>query len=72
VACWITSSSPGGGSLTGLCPACGSLMYRRVGRGKVSDVAAGIEVRFADAPPRLCVSSKPFVNSEIGKAELVV
>jgi hypothetical protein len=65
-------SSAGGGSLSGLCPACASLMYRRVAHGRISEVAAGIEVRFPNALPRLGVSSTPFVNSEIGQAGLVL
>ena len=65
-------SSSGGGSLTALCPTCGTLMYRRVACGQVSAVAAGIEIQFPTAPPLLSVSSSPFVNSENRQAGLVL
>lgn len=41
------------GTLTGLCPACGRMMYRRVSLARLHDVAAGLDLRITRAESSL-------------------
>jgi len=57
-------SSLTAGSLSGLCPACHCMMFRRVARERVAEVAGGLEVQFPRAEPRLRDCAGPIVNCD--------
>lgn len=48
-----TPSTPTSGSLSGLCPACDRMMFRRVSMHRVAAVAGRCDVQFRSAQPRL-------------------
>lgn len=52
------------GNLVGLCPDCGSLMYRRVVLARLGTVQGSLEVRFTVAPEHIGESGKPSVNGD--------
>lgn len=50
------------GMLTGICPDCEGLIYRRVRRTKLDEVREDLEVTLAKAEPRICDSPDLLVN----------
>lgn len=56
--------TPGSGNLVGLCPDCGTLMYRRVNLAKLLAVQGSLEVRITEARKRIDESNRPSVNSD--------
>lgn len=56
------------GSLQGLCPACGSLMFRRVTWAKLGSVAADLHVTIHDAQRRLEGRDAAITNVDFRKA----
>lgn len=55
------------GRVEGLCPDCGRLIFRKVARAALASVAAGLDVQFPHAQPRLREGSKPSVNCDFGE-----
>jgi len=54
-----------GGSLTGICPDCGSMMYRRVTAAKLASIRGELDVSVPKAHSRIGESTRPFVNSDL-------
>jgi hypothetical protein len=52
------------GNLIGICPCCGSLMYRRVNLAKLELVRGNLDITITEAPQRISESAKPTVNSD--------
>ena len=48
------------GDLQGICPACDTLLYRRVNRAALEAVRAGLDVTFREADLRLRQCKEPF------------
>ncbi|MEY2161778.1 MULTISPECIES: helix-turn-helix domain-containing protein [unclassified Rhodanobacter] len=57
--------SSAGGSLTGICPDCGSMMYRRVSLTKLASIRGELDVMVPQAHSRIGESNHPFVNSDL-------
>jgi hypothetical protein len=55
------------GNLRGICPACGSLMHRRVALARLHDVTAELDVTFPQAVRRIEESHPPSVNCDSDK-----
>src|SRR5262249_2657004 len=63
-------STPAGrlaGSLCGICPDCGRLIYRRINLAKLDAVRGDPEIAFTQPRPRLGESAVPYVNCDSGK-----
>lgn len=60
----ITQSS---GNVRAICGACETLMHRRVALSTVALVMPGIEIQFAERPPRLIGSPSPSLNCDLDK-----
>lgn len=58
-----------GGNLSGLCPTCNGMMYRRVSRPLLAAVAGNLEVRVTRGLKRIDESCDPSVNSDFKKGE---
>jgi len=54
-----------GGSLTGICPDCGSMMYRRVNLAKLASIRGELDITMPQAHSRIDESTHPFVNSDL-------
>ena len=52
------------GTLQGICPDCGRMVYRRVNPLKLALVIGDLEVTITQAPPRIEEMTKPNVNSD--------
>ncbi|MFN3859649.1 MAG: helix-turn-helix domain-containing protein [Caulobacter sp.] len=63
---WVSNSAGGGGNLRGLCPRCGALMHRRIGRAGPS--AAGFPGAATRPDSHLSNASGPCVNSATRKS----
>jgi hypothetical protein len=50
------------GNLRGLCPVCGTMMYRRMALGQLEQVRANLDVTIVEAVRRLKDSSSPSPN----------
>jgi hypothetical protein len=50
------------GNLRALCPTCGSLMHRRIGRTKLDELAALLDITIAEGRPRLVERPHSFSN----------
>lgn len=53
------------GNLIGICPACDSMMYRRVNLAKLTHVSANLEVTLPQALLHIGKSPQPCVNSDL-------
>jgi len=53
------------GNLIGICPACDSMMYRRVNLAKLEQVSANLDVTLPQALLHIGESAKPSVNSDL-------
>ena len=53
-----------GGNLVGICPTCGSRMFRRVNLAKLTHVAGGLHVAVAEAQEHIGESPQPSVNCD--------
>lgn len=53
------------GNLIGICPACDSMMYRRVNLAKLTQVSANLDVTLPQALLHIGESPQPFVNSDL-------
>ena len=53
------------GNLQGICPHCGSLMYRRLSRAKLAMVCSGLEVMFPQVQRPLGDCSWASLNSDL-------
>src|SRR5215831_9567026 len=62
-----TATGPLAGSLCGICPDCGRLIYRRVNLAKIDAVRGDLEITFTQPRPRLGESAVPYVNCDSGK-----
>lgn len=56
--------TPTGGNLVGICPQCGSRMFRRVNLAKLAHVASHLQVTSAEAQQHIDESHKPSVNCD--------
>jgi len=56
--------TPTSGSLVGICPACGSRMFRRVNLAKLAHVAGHLHVAAPEAQQHIDESHKPSVNCD--------
>lgn len=61
---YVPSTSTGG-SLVGICPACESMMYRRVSLAKLTSSGGDLDITVTQAHSRIDESSYPLVNSEL-------
>jgi len=52
------------GTLQGICPDCGRMIYRRVNPQKIDAVRGDLDVTFTQAEPRLEGTTKPNVNCD--------
>ena len=52
------------GTLQGICPDCGRMIYRRVNPQKIGAVCGGLDVTFTQAGPRIEETTKPNVNCD--------
>ncbi len=52
------------GTLRGICPDCGRMMYRRVNSLKLDAVRGDLDVTFAKAEARIAETEKPSVNCD--------
>lgn len=52
------------GTLQGICPDCGRMIYRRVNPLKIDAVRGDLDVTFTQAGPRLEETTKPNVNCD--------
>jgi hypothetical protein len=50
------------GSLTGICPTCGTMIYRAITLAKLDEVRGDLEVAYPKAQQRLNDSSNPLLN----------
>ena len=62
-----TVTSPLSGTLCGICPDCGRLIYRRVNLAKVDAVRGDLEITFTQPRPRLGERVAPSVNCDSGE-----
>ncbi|MES1976710.1 MAG: helix-turn-helix domain-containing protein [Pseudomonadota bacterium] len=53
------------GNLVGICPACESMMYRRVNLTKLDQVSADLDITLPQALLRIGESTNPSVNSDL-------
>ena len=53
------------GNLIGICPACDSMMYRRVNLAKLTQVSANLDVTLPHALLHIGESPQPCVNSDL-------
>jgi hypothetical protein len=58
-------TSPVAGSLCGICPDCGRLIYRRVNLGRLASVRGNLEIATTMRRERLAESEKPIVNCDL-------
>ncbi len=58
----LVSLKGGTGNLVGLCPTCGTLMYRRVSLSKFASARGALEVRVLEAVQHIGESLTPSVN----------
>jgi hypothetical protein len=56
--------SPTAGSLCGICPDCGRLIYRRINLAKMDAVRGELEIAFTQPRPRLEETTNPNVNCD--------
>jgi hypothetical protein len=56
--------TPGGGNLIGICPHCGTRMFRRVNLTKLAHVAGHLRIAVPEAQQQLDESPKPSVNCD--------
>jgi Helix-turn-helix domain len=52
------------GALTGICPDCGRMIYRRVNPQKIGAVCGGLDVTVTLARPRIEETAMPYVNCD--------
>lgn len=57
--------TPVAGNLVGICPACESMMYRRVSLLKLVAVSGQLDVTMPQALPHIVESAQPSVNSDL-------
>jgi excisionase family DNA binding protein len=54
------------GNLAAICPACESMMNRRVSMAKLEQVRGKLDITFPQAPQQVSNSIQPSVNSDLG------
>jgi hypothetical protein len=59
-----TATGPLAGSLCGICPDCGRLIYRRVNLAKIDAVRGELEITFTQPRARIGESTAPSVNCD--------
>jgi hypothetical protein len=62
-----TATGPLAGSLCGICPDCGRLIYRRVNLAKIDAVRGELEITFTQPSARIGESAVPSVNCDSGE-----
>jgi RNase P subunit RPR2 len=62
-----TVTSPMSGTLCGICPDCGRIIYRRVNLAKVDAVRGDLEITFTQPRPRLGERAAPSVHRASGE-----
>ena len=61
------ASGPLAGSLCGICPDCGRLIYRRINLAKIDAIRGELEIAFTQPRPRLGETAAPSVNCDSGE-----
>jgi Helix-turn-helix domain len=61
-----TATGPLAGSLCGICPDCGRLIYRRINLTKIDAVRGELEIAFTQPRPRIEERAAPSVNCDSG------
>lgn len=54
------------GNLVAICPACETMMYRRVNLAKLEQVRGKLDITMPQAPQHIGESAQPTVNSDLG------
>lgn len=62
-------ATPISGTLTGLCPACGRLMYRRVSHERLAFVTKDLDVQFPREAQHIGEWCEPLVNCDLETGE---
>ena len=57
------------GTLTGICPSCNSMMYRRINLAKLDSIRGKLDISFPLGRSRIGESSEPSVNSDLEMKE---
>jgi hypothetical protein len=57
------------GSLSGICPACNRMMFRRVALARLGEVAGSLEVQISEHQPRLREGQHPSVKCDFVTGE---
>lgn len=54
------------GNLSGICPTCDAMMYRRVSRARIEQARGKLDIRLPQPLPHIDESLEPSVNSDFG------
>lgn len=57
-------TGPSKGQLVGICPDCGTMMYRRVNPNRIEQMQGHLEVTVRQAQPRITDTSTPNLNGD--------
>jgi len=55
------------GNLIGICPDCGTMIYRHASRVKLPEIRGKLDITFTEAERRVSDSSLPIVNSDFSQ-----
>lgn len=55
------------GSLTGICPDCEGMIYRRASKAKLAEIRGELDITFAEAERQVSESNTPIVNSDFNR-----
>jgi hypothetical protein len=56
------------GTLIGICPHCGILIYRRVNMVKLDQIRGQLDITITKSSPQIGETNQPIVNSDFGRA----
>jgi len=57
-------TGPSSGQLVGICPSCGTMMYRRVNPARMERIRGNLEVTVREAQARIAESPRPKLNGD--------
>jgi hypothetical protein len=55
------------GNLEGICPDCGSMIYRRASLAKLDQIRGKLDITFREAPGQVSERQEPSLNSDISQ-----
>ena len=55
------------GMLSGICPGCGGMIYRRANRAKLAEIRGILDITFAEVERRVSETDSPTVNSDFSQ-----